>query len=165
MPKRLANALLFQIGWFACVLGADSLWLLLAGGALAVHLLWISSWRAEGPLILGVALIGTLIDSLLLKAGVFSFATDGPLIPPWLMVLWAVLAITLNHCLNWTAKPWWRASVLGAIGGPMSYYAGSQMAGVELPLGLWPSMLLLGVIWAVLFPLLQKLAKICKHRV
>ncbi|MEA9996259.1 DUF2878 domain-containing protein [Pseudomonas sp. 10B1] len=163
MRKRLANALLFQIGWFACVLGGNSLWLLLAGVVLAVHLLWISSWRTEGPMVVSVALIGTLIDSLLLKSGVFSFASEGLLIPLWLMVLWAVLATTLNHCLDWTATPWWRASVLGAIGGPMSYYAGSKMAGVYLPLGLWPSMLLLGIIWAVLFPLLQKLAKIYKQ--
>ncbi|MEA9978099.1 MULTISPECIES: DUF2878 domain-containing protein [unclassified Pseudomonas] len=163
MRKRLANALLFQIGWFACVLGGNSLWLLLAGVVLAMHLLWISSWRTEGPLVVSVALIGTLIDSLLLKSGVFSFASEGLLIPLWLMVLWAVLATTLNHCLDWTATPWWRASVLGAIGGPMSYYAGSKMAGVYLPLGLWPSMLLLGIIWAVLFPLLQKLAKIYKQ--
>lgn len=163
MRKRLANALLFQIGWFACVLGGNSLWLLLAGVVLAVHLLWISSWRTEGPLVVSVALIGTLIDSLLLKSGVFSFASEGLLIPLWLMVLWAVLATTLNHCLDWTATPWWRASVLGAIGGPMSYYAGSKMAGVYLPLGFWPSMLLLGIIWAVLFPLLQKLAKIYKQ--
>jgi len=51
-----------------------------------------------------------------------------------------------------------RASLLGAVGGPLSYCAGSQMAGVHLPLGVWPSLLLLGLIWAVLFPLLQGLA-------
>lgn len=28
MLKNLANAVLFQCGWFACVLGGDSLWLL-----------------------------------------------------------------------------------------------------------------------------------------
>jgi hypothetical protein len=159
MPKQLINALLFQIGWFACVLGGNSFWLLIAVGVLAIHLLWISSWQAEGLLLICVALIGTTVDSLLLNCGVFGFDAGGPLIPLWLVVLWAVLATTLNHCLDWTAKPWWRASVLGAIGGPMSYYAGSKMAGVHLPLGLWPSMLLLGVVWAGLFALLQWLAK------
>lgn len=159
MLKQLINALLFQIGWFACVLGGSSYWLLIAIAVLAIHLLWTSSWQAEGPLIISVALIGTLVDSLLLTCGVFSFDTGGPLIPLWLSVLWAVLATTLNHCLDWTAKPWWRASLLGAIGGPMSYYAGSKMAGVHLPLGLWPSMVVLGIVWAVLFLLLQRLAK------
>jgi hypothetical protein len=159
MPKQLINALLFQIGWFACVLGGNSYWLLIALVVIAIDLSLTSSWRAEARLLVSVALIGTFVDSLLLACGVFAFDAGGPLIPLWLIVLWPVLATTLNHCLDWTAKPWWRASLLGAIGGPMSYYAGSQMAGVHLPLGLWPSMLLLGVVWAVLFPLLQRLAK------
>ncbi|MEB0024246.1 DUF2878 domain-containing protein [Pseudomonas sp. MH9.2] len=158
MRRQLANALLFQIGWFVCVLGGNSPWLLIAAGVLCVHLLWISSWQAEGKLLISVTLVGTLLDSALQTLGVFDFDSGGPLIPLWLILLWAVLATTLNHCLAWTAKPWWRASLLGAIGGPLSYYAGSQMAGVHLPLGVWPSLLLLGLIWAVLFPLLQGLA-------
>ncbi len=43
MLKTLANAALFQCGWFACVLGGDSLWLLVGLAVLAVHLLWISA--------------------------------------------------------------------------------------------------------------------------
>jgi hypothetical protein len=160
MPKQPINAVLFQIGWFACVLGGTSPWLLVAVGVLALHFFWISSWTADGELVISVVLIGTLLDTLLLACGVFEFAEGGALIPLWLIMLWAVLATTLKHCLAWTATPWWRASLLGAIGGPLSYDAGSHMAGVHLPLGLWPSMLLLGVIWAGLFPLLQRLARI-----
>jgi hypothetical protein len=158
MLKQIANAVLFQIGWFACVMGGNSYWLLLAVAVLLVHLLWISSWAAEGKLLLWITALGIVLDSLLMHLGVFGFGNEGLLIPLWLIVLWPVLATTLNHCLAWTAQPWWRASLLGAVGGPMSYYAGSQLAGVQLPLGLWPSMLLLAVIWAGVFPLLQWLA-------
>jgi len=158
MLKQIANAALFQIGWFACVLGGSSYWLLIPVGILVLHLLWISSWAAEGWLLVWVMALGTLLDSVLIMLGLFGFDSSGPLIPLWLMVLWPLLGTTLNHCLAWTARPWWRASLLGAIGGPMSYYAGSKLAGVHLPLGLWPSMLLLAVIWAVVFPLLQRLA-------
>jgi hypothetical protein len=158
MLKQIANAALFQIGWFACVLGGSSYWLLIPVGILVLHLLWISSWASEGWLLVCVMALGTLLDSVLIMLGVFGFDSSGPLIPLWLMVLWPLLGTTLNHCLAWTARPWWRASLLGAIGGPMSYYAGSKLAGVHLPLGLWPSMLLLAVIWAVVFPLLQRLA-------
>ncbi|WP_426140920.1 DUF2878 domain-containing protein [Pseudomonas sp. DWP3-1-2] len=164
MLKTIANAALFQAGWFACVLGGDSVWLLIPIGVLIVHLLWISSWAAEGKLLLWITGLGTVLDSVLLMMGLFDFDTGGPLIPVWLILLWAILATTLNHCLSWTASPWWRASLLGAIGGPMSYYAGSQLAGVQLPLGLWPSMLVLGVIWAVVFPLLQGLARYLRTR-
>ncbi|MBC3952571.1 DUF2878 domain-containing protein [Pseudomonas folii] len=155
MLKQIANAVLFQAGWFACVLGGNSYWLLIPIGVLLIHLLWISSWAAEGRLLLWITALGTVLDSALMMLDVFDFGTQGVLIPLWLILLWAVLGTTLRHCLAWTAKPWWRASVLGAIGGPMSYYAGSQLADVHLPLGLWPSMALLAVLWAVMFALLQ----------
>ena len=108
MLKNLANAGLFQLGWFACVVGGNSPWLVLAGGALMAHLLWISRSMAEVRLIVVVCLLGTAVDSLLLNAGVFVFKQPGLLIPFWLILLWALLAITLNHCLAPGVKPWWR---------------------------------------------------------
>ena len=159
MLKPLANAALFQCGWFACVLGGDSAWLLVGLAVLAVHLLWISSWAEDGALIVGVMLAGTLLDSALRALGVFQFSEPGPLIPFWLMLLWALLATTLRHCLAWTARPWWRAAVLGALGGPLSYYAGSQLAGVQFGYGLTPTLAGLAPLWALLFVGLQRLAR------
>lgn len=158
MLKSVANAALFQCGWFACVLGGDSLWLLVGLAVLLVHLLWISSLTDEGTLIIGVTLAGTLLDTLLRTLGVFHFSEPGPLIPFWLMLLWALLATTLRHCLAWSARPWWRAALLGAVGGPLSYYAGSQLAGVQFGYGLGPTMVGLTVLWAVVFPLLAAAA-------
>ncbi|MBN2993856.1 DUF2878 domain-containing protein [Pseudomonas cedrina subsp. fulgida] len=159
MLKTLANAALFQCGWFACVLGGDSGWLLVGLAALAIHLLWISSWARDGRLILGVTLLGTLVDSVLRNLGFFQFNEPGPLIPFWLIVLWALLATTLRHCLAWSTQPWWRAALLGAVGGPMSYYAGSQLAGVSFGYALWPSLFGLALLWAVLFVLMARAAR------
>ncbi|VVO97853.1 DUF2878 domain-containing protein [Pseudomonas fluorescens] len=158
MLERLANALLFQLGWFACVMGGNSLWLLVALAALVIHLLWISSWVREGRLILGVVVLGTAVDSFLRWLGVFEFKDLSPLIPLWLMLLWALLATTLRHCLHWSARPMWRASLLGAVGGPLSYYAGGQLAGVRFPFGVLPTLIGLGLLWALLFPLLHVMA-------
>ncbi|MEJ5059805.1 MULTISPECIES: DUF2878 domain-containing protein [unclassified Pseudomonas] len=158
MLDRLANAALFQLGWFACVMGGNSLWLLVPLGALVIHLLWISSWAEEGRLILSVVIVGTLVDSALRWLGVFGFSDDSPLIPLWLMLLWALLATTLRHCLSWTARPWWRASVLGAVGGPLSYYAGGHLAGVQFPYGQLSTLIGIGLLWALLFPLLHAMA-------
>jgi len=63
--KSLANAVLFQCGWFACVLGGDSRWLLIGIAVLGAHLLWISSWAREGQVILAVTVLGTLVDTAL----------------------------------------------------------------------------------------------------
>ncbi len=159
MRERIANAVLFQLGWLACVLGGNSLWLLLALAALVIHLRWISSWAAEGRLILCIVIVGTAVDSVLRYLDVFRFADASPLIPLWLMLLWALLATTLRHCLAWSARPWWLASALGAVGGALSYYGGGRLAGVQFPYGDIPTLILIGLLWAVLFPLLHLMAR------
>ena len=163
MLKTVANAVLFQCGWFACVLGGDSLWLLVGLAVLALHLLWISAWSREGQAILAVTLLGTVIDTSLRSFGVFHFGAPGPLIPFWLIVLWALLATTLRHCLAWSAQPWWRASLLGALGGPLSYYAGSQLAGVSFGYGTAATLIGLALLWAVIFPVLHWIAGQLAH--
>ncbi|PKM31446.1 MAG: DUF2878 domain-containing protein [Gammaproteobacteria bacterium HGW-Gammaproteobacteria-11] len=162
--KLLANALLFQAGWFACVLGGNSLWLLIPLAALLIHFFWVSSWAAEGKLVISVMLAGAALDSFLLQMGVFRFPGDSPLAPLWLVTLWALLATTLNHCLAWTAKPIWLAALLGAVSGPFSYFAGAALADVGLPLGPTPSALLLASIWAIVFPLLHGFAHLYREQ-
>ncbi|UEB95087.1 DUF2878 domain-containing protein [Pseudomonas sp. HN2] len=159
MLERLANAVLFQLGWLACVIGGNSLWLLLALAALVIHLRWISSWAAEGRLMLSVVIVGTAVDSVLRYLDVFRFEDAAPLIPLWLMLLWALLGTTLRHCLAWSARPWWLASALGAVGGALSYYGGGRLAGVQFPYGEVPTLMVIGVLWAGLFPLLHMMAR------
>ncbi|WP_122611799.1 DUF2878 domain-containing protein [Pseudomonas viridiflava] len=159
MREQIANAVLFQLGWLACVLGGNSLWLLLALAALVIHLRWISSWAAEGRLILCVVIVGTAVDSVLRYLDVFRFADASPLIPLWLMLLWALLATTLRHCLAWSARPWWLASALGAVGGALSYYGGGRLAGVQFPYGEAATLIVIGLLWAGLFPLLHLMAR------
>ena len=159
MRERIANAVLFQLGWLACVLGGNSLWLLLAVAVLVIHLRWISSWAAEGRLILCIVIVGTAVDSVLRYLDVFRFADASPLIPLWLMLLWALLATTLRHCLAWSARPWWLASGLGALGGALSYYAGGRLAGVQFPYGEAATLIVIGLLWAGLFPLLHLMAR------
>lgn len=161
MTRLLVNAGLFQLGWFACVLGAQRPWLLLVAVAcLLVHLLWLAPTRDELRLVLLTALLGWLLDSTLLSLGLFDFGGGTGVAPLWLALLWALFATTLRHCLAWTARPGWRASLLGAIGGPLSYLAGAELAGVGLPWGLLPSLLVLVGVWAVVMPLLHGLARL-----
>ncbi|MEN0105296.1 MAG: DUF2878 domain-containing protein [Pseudomonas sp.] len=155
--KPLANAGLFQLGWFAAVYSPQVPALLIVPVLVAVvHLLWLG--RGEWKVLAAITLLGSVCDSLLMHAGVFAFAEPRLVIPLWLVLMWTLLATTLRHCLAWTATPWWLASVLGAVAAPLSYYAGARLAGVGLPLGVWPTLLILAVLWAALFPLLQRLS-------
>jgi hypothetical protein len=157
--RLLANALLFQLGWFACVFGARWPWLLVvAAVCIAAHLKWVSATPGEWRVLLAVAGCGWLLDTALLQLGVFGFAGSSPVLPAWLALLWLCFASTLGYTLNWTARPWWLGSILGAIGGPLSYLGGARLADVELPLGTTASLLILAVLWALLLPALHKLA-------
>ncbi|SDT95067.1 Protein of unknown function [Pseudomonas pohangensis] len=165
MNKLLVNALLFQAGWFACVFGAGQPWLLLVPlAALLVHFLWTSSWAAEGRLVISVMLLGSVLDTFLLNIGVLDFGSDSRLLPAWLALLWAMLGTTLDHSLRWSASPWWRASLLGAVGGSLSYLAGSKIAGVQFPQGETITLILLALIWAGVLPLLHAFARMYREK-
>lgn len=164
MPTKLiANAVLFQLGWFAAVLGGSSFWLLIPLGVLLVHFTWTSSWAAEGKLVMTVFFAGAALDSFLMHLGVFAFPGESDLIPLWLALLWAMLATTLNHCLAWSRR-WWVAAVAGAVAAPGSYVAGAALADVDLPLGLLPSILILAAIWAVVLPVLHGFAHLYREQ-
>lgn len=164
MRKPLINAALFLLAWFACVLGGTGPWLLVAVAVLLVHLFWTSSWAEEGKLVVSVFLAGSALDSFLLQLGVFDFGDERQLIPLWLALLWALLGTTLNHSLAWTAKPWWRASLLGAVAGPLSYFGASELADMRLPYGVLPTMIGLAGLWALVLPLLHGFAGLYRQQ-
>lgn len=159
MDRRLlANAALFQLGWLACVLAASQPALLSAALLCLLLQLALLPWRTQWPGILAVTAAGAGLDTLLGLIGLFDFADAAPL-PLWLLVLWALFAGTLRQSLTWSARPRWRAALLGALAGPLSYLAGSRLAGVGLPLGEPISLLLLAALWALWLPLAHRLAR------
>ncbi|MDG9925987.1 MULTISPECIES: DUF2878 family protein [unclassified Pseudomonas] len=150
----LLNAGLFQLGWWACVLSPQRPWLLaFALLILAAHLRWLAQpgeWRG----LLRVTLFGAALDSALAALGLFDFSLP----PLWLVLLWALLACTLRHSLAWSARPHWRAALLGALAAPPAYIGGATLAGVGLPLGIPLTWLLLALLWAAALPLSHRLA-------
>ncbi|MCW2290939.1 hypothetical protein M2262_000989 [Pseudomonas sp. BIGb0408] len=159
MPRNLLNALLFAIGWFACIAGGG-LWLWLVAVIMLVHLLHIGSWQREGKLLVSVFLFGSAVDSFLLQFGLFDFGEPRQLIPLWLALTWLLLGSTLCHCLAWTARPWWRASLLGACLAPLHYYAAASLDGVNFPYGSAATLILLALMWAAMLPVLHGFARL-----
>ncbi|NRB55717.1 MAG: DUF2878 domain-containing protein [Salinicola sp.] len=122
------NALLFQGGWFLCVLGG-SLWAIAATPLiLLVHWRWLArpgEWRWW----LGLLLAGIVVDGTLVAAGGIEM---GGALPIWLWALWLLFATTLHHCLAWLWRYRALAIACGALGGPLSYLSGAALAGVEI---------------------------------
>lgn len=160
----LVNILAFQAGWWALVLGAArdhaGIGLAVVGLVLAWHLTRVRPGPAETALIASTALIGLAFDSLLLATGWVAFAGDalfGVLAPLWMVALWANFAATLNVSLRGLRARSWLAALLGGLGGPLAYWGGAGLGAMTLVEPL-PALLALAVGWALVMPLLFRLA-------
>ena len=71
--------------------------------------------------------------------------------------LWALFASTLNISLNWLKKYTLLAYLLGAVSGPLCYWAGERLGALHL-VNFNMAMVYLAVGWAIAVPLLLKVA-------
>jgi len=155
------NFVLFQLGWFACVIGAANhqvLWPTI-GTLIYIGLhIWCSSRRvSELKLIFKAILFGVSADTLIANFGFLSFEDAWPsvyLSPFWMWTLWALVASTINSSLVWLRGKPVLGAILGAIAGPMSYEAGIRMgAGDWGPSGQIGGLILLSLAWGIAIPL------------
>lgn len=159
------NATAFQAGWFACVLGAAYGWpwagVAAAAGLVAFHALRAPRPRQELKLVAVAVLVGALWDSLLVAAGWIDFAPDAfaqNLAPYWILAMWALFATTLNVSLGWLRRRLALAVLLGALAGPLAYWAGANLGALELR---QPAVALgaLALGWSAILPGLLLLAR------
>lgn len=161
---RLAiNVVAFQLGWFACVIaagkGLDGIGIAAVAAVVVVHLTLSASLSAEVRVIALTLACGAVWDSLLRAVGLMHYLSPGPacLAPAWILAMWALFGTTLNLSLRWLRG---RAAVtvlFGAVGGPMSFWAGQRLGAVQIR-GPWEGLLAQAGGWAVILPLLVHLA-------
>lgn len=160
----IANAVLFNLVWAACVVGAAHAqpWIGVAAAAVMVSAhLWRSAHRtAELRLVLATAAVGFSADSVLAAAGLLQYDAGvmaSWLAPVWILSLWVAFGTTLNLSLRWLKGRWRLAAVLGAISGPLSYLSGARLGAVNFA-DTTLALVCLSMLWAVLLPLLMDMA-------
>ena len=132
------NVALFQAGWLACVLAAAHglPWagILAAAAVVAWHTARAQSPARELKLVALAVVVGALCDSALAASGWIAFAPEAAagLAPWWILAMWALFATTLNVSLAWLRSRLPLAGVLGAISGPLAYWAGARLGALEL---------------------------------
>jgi hypothetical protein len=163
---KIVNFLLFQMGWTICVIGAakglPAVSVASVTVLLLIHLYLINGKLGELKLFANAAAIGFLVDSTNILSGVFyPLGAGSPLIAPlWLIMLWPLFASTLHHSLNWLETRPLLASALGAVGGPLAYYAGSKIGALNFnPDTVHLGLLAIALEWAVVTPVLFWLSK------
>lgn len=165
MHRFILNLVVFQVAWFACVLGgAHGLpWLGVGVVALvvALHLRLASDPAREALLLLLVGVVGGLWDGLLVRYGFLEYPSGlivPWLAPVWIIAMWVAFATTLNVSLGWLKGRWYLACLLGAIGGPLAYFGGYKLGAVAFPDTLVAMVVLAGG-WSFLMPLVLWMAQ------
>lgn len=150
------NYTLYQIGWFACVLGGASHrpWtgFLIAMILVGVHLALSVKCSLEVALVVLAATVGAVVEMVQIAAGTYRF-TSGTLTdalpPPWLLAMWGQFATTFRYSLHPVITRPIRAALLGAAGGPLAFLAGERLGAVTLLPPLTYGLLRLSVSWAI----------------
>ncbi|MGO1692331.1 MAG: DUF2878 domain-containing protein [Marinobacter sp.] len=153
--RNALNFILFQIGWFACVVYPDVLGPMLVLMFLLIHFVFVSQNRFKELQFIGLGtVVGSLLDGLWFRLGILDDGSGAVLITPlWLVAIWAIFMTTLSHSLNWISRKVWLAFLFAPFAGSFAYWSASKIGGVELP-ALVPSLIALALGWLVVFPLL-----------
>ena len=151
----------FQAAWPACVIGAayGQLWIgLLVVGSMAAWQLQASRRDPLDLKLLAICLVlGFVLDTLFVQAGLLAYATPWPwagFAPLWIMLLWVAMALVINHSMKAFKNRLVLIGAFGAIGSPMSYFAGSRFGAVEWIAPSWQVILAVGLSWGMLLPAL-----------
>jgi len=109
--------------------------------------------------VVAVVTVGIMVDGLLKYSGFFTFSADRFPLPFWLLTIWIALATTLHHSLRWFKLHLVYAGIFAAVGGPLAYWAGVRFGAATFNMPLWPSLLILSLTWACLFPVITRTAR------
>jgi hypothetical protein len=171
MGGNLLNFVAFQIGWLSAVIGAGKGWPFLGPIVVAVVValhLWRSPRRSrEVQFLIIVALLGTMVDSLLSAFHLVSYRGGHGttwIAPAWITAMWLNFGTTIHASLGWLARRYILVAFLGAVAGPLAYRAAAGLGAVELLRPFW-SLSLLALTWAVVLPLLFWLSQQALFRV
>lgn len=162
--RNLTNFLALQAGWFACVLGATHgrEWLgpAVAAALLALHFATHPERARELRVLAWVTPLGLALDSAQAALGWIQYAGRpllGVFAPLWIVALWPLFASTFHASLAWLRPHPWRAALLGALGGPLSYLGAERLGAVAILPERGLSLAGLALCWGAAMPALLTL--------
>jgi len=162
---NLVNALLFQAAWFGCVLGGSvgsSRWGAMAVAGMVAFAAMRERWRSDLAWALAAAGVGFCLDTLWIRIGVLDYS-GADVAPPWIVLLWAGVGLSLNHSLAvFVARPW-IGGVLAGLSAPVSYLGGERLGAVVVsdPLQL----ALVAAAWCAVFTAGFAVARVFQTRI
>lgn len=153
---NVLNAVQFQLGWIVCVWMQGVEAIVFVALALAVHFWVVRNRLQDCLLVLLVPVIGWGLESIALALQLYSIAWDSKQwliggVPHWLLLLWVLFSLTLNHSMSWLKRNILLSGLLGLLIAPLSYVAGERLGVVSLESG---AFLHLGGLWCIVLIML-----------
>ncbi len=162
MWVKVADFVLLQLGWFACVLGgaAGNVWIgpVSAVACIAIHL-WIAprSRAADIRNVLVFGALGCAADIAQVGLGWLEFGEQPGMLfglPLWMASLWFLFPILFNTALTWMRPHLLIAAVFGIVGGPMAYIGGEALEALTVN-----TVIPIAVVWGVYTPAAMRFAR------
>ncbi|MGB1220035.1 MAG: DUF2878 domain-containing protein [Alcanivoracaceae bacterium] len=170
MARNIGNFVLFQVLWFAAVVGAAKGFSWLAFPVLACMFGWaaFTGARTRDDVLLAAAGLGVgmLFEILFLSTGLIRYQEQvlawAP--PMWILALWIGFAMSFNHSMAWLQNRWLACVALGAFGSASSLYAGISFGAAQANAPMWAVSMVYGFSWALLVPVLAWVAWYLQRR-
>jgi len=156
---KALNVVLFNMAWALCVLGGNDVALVTVVVVLILHMLFVAPDWSEIVLLVMIASLGIAIDTLWFLTGVLQNPDGSSLLPIWLVALWFCFSTTCAHCFSFLHNRLLLASLLGAVFGSFSYWAGVRLSDVSFGVDVLYGVLMIAALWCVLFPATLMIAK------
>jgi predicted DCC family thiol-disulfide oxidoreductase YuxK len=170
MNLSLLNSLCYTVGWFWCVLfGIHDQPIVATVGAVCLILfqLYCAKIKDIGLYIQDVLLVvfsvplGALLEMFFIQTNVIHYANATGILPPiWIVCLYPLFSLLLNHSLKIIKKNDLISFLFGFLGAPLSYMAGSSLGGLTFPYPPNQTWVMIGICWGLLLCLLTKVGKI-----
>lgn len=132
LSKKVVNFVWFQTIWFIAIFYQNQ-FLSLIIILLVLHFVFSSCRLNDLVLVLAIACYGTAVDGMLRYWGFFVFSPEPSwFVPLWLVALWSAFGLMLRNSLGYLFGRYLIAAILGAISGPLSYFAGVNAGAVVI---------------------------------
>ena len=159
--NNVINFVCFQVGWFSAVLtaakGVPWIGVLIIGFCVSVHLYRSSKPREEIILIVLIAFLGGVFDSVFVFLDWIYYSSGQihqNLTTYWILAMWASFATTLRSSMSWLKDYKILSVIFGFFGGPLAYYGGYKLGAIEF-INFESAMIGLAFGWAIILSLIH----------
>jgi hypothetical protein len=161
------HCMAYYLAWFSAIFFAsnnhNSAAVLIVMVTVILQAIWqrYISRRTQGLWVMMLLFVasGTLADTFLIQVGLIQLSANpfgNSFTAPWMSSLWLSFAITFYSILPSFFERYLLVSILSLISFPIAYATGAALHAAQLPHG-YSSSLVIGMIWAILFPLILKI--------